>query len=83
MTSNTLEILVVLAQDCSEHQLECYQESSLASVLRPILRRGCSKMRLLVVDLLYQLASNPAVMDGICTKSGMSTAHFSFMYLKV
>ncbi|XP_065909539.1 uncharacterized protein [Dysidea avara] len=67
VTSNALEILVVLAQDCSEHQLECYQESSLSPILRPILRRGCTRMRLLVVNLLYQLASSPAVINSICT----------------
>lgn len=70
MTSNALEILVVLAQDCSEQQLECYKESALAHVLRPIIRRGCTRMRLLVIDLLYQLASSPAVINSICTKGG-------------
>ena len=75
MTSNALEILVVLAQDCSEQQLECYKDSALAHVLRPIIRRGCMRMRLLVVDLLYQLASSPAVINNICTNGGTCDTH--------
>lgn len=71
MTSNALEVLLVLAQDCSRHQMECYLEPTLGAILRSILRRGQPRMRVTVIELLYHLASNQAVLNSICSKNGL------------
>ena len=71
MISNALEILVVLAQDCSEHQLECYLEPTLGTILRSILRRGRPGMCVMVIDLLYHLASSQEVISNICNSNGL------------
>ena len=71
MVSNALQILVILAQDCSEHQMECYQEPKLGGILRCILRRGRPRMCVTVIDLLYHLASSQSVISGICNNSGL------------
>ena len=70
MTSNALDILVVLAQDCSEHQMECYLEPRLGAILRSILRRGRPRMCVAVINLLYHLASSQSVINSICNNSG-------------
>ena len=71
MISNALEILVVLAQDCSEHQMECYLEPTLGTILRSILRRGRFRMCVMVIDLLYHLASSQAVISNLCNNNGL------------
>ena len=71
MISNALEILVVLAQDCSEHQMECYLDPSLGAILRCILHRGQPRMCVTVVDLLYHLASSQSVISSICNRNGL------------
>ena len=70
MMSNALDILVVLAQDCSEHQMECYLEPMLGTILRCMLRRGQARMCVAVIELLYHLASSQAVISNICNSSG-------------
>ena len=71
--SNALDILVVLAQDCSEHQMECYLDPTLGTILRSVLRRGQPRMCVVVIELLYHLASSQAVISNICSSnSGQS-----------
>lgn len=83
MISNALHILVALAQDCSEHQMECYQEPRLGAILRCILRRGRPKMCMTVANLLYHLASSQAVISGICNNSGVCICLFVCVYVTV
>lgn len=71
MMSNALEILVVLAQDCSEHQMECYLEPTLGAILRSILCRGQPSMRVMVIELLYHLASSQSVINSMCSNNGL------------